>query len=125
MCQPKKKPGGRICMAGEMMDVIVNAGCLAVCKPSVAAQLPTIVPRLCETLHLPTVARYFMRDVRIGDTVALVDRENGVAFRLRMETHAVCVLGIYQNQRPPEDTPVVYLVNTHLLRSIQGRAVAA
>jgi len=44
---------------------------------------------------------------------------------LRMETHAVCVMGIYLNQRPPEDTPVVYLVNTHLLRCIQGRAVAA
>jgi len=125
MCQPKKKHGGKVCMAGEMMDVIVDAGCLADCKPSVAAQLPVIVPRLCETLPLPTVARYFMRNVRIGNTVALVDKENGVAFRLRMETHAVCVMGIYLNQRPPEDTPVVYLVNTHLLRCIQGRAVAA
>lgn len=125
MCQSKKKPGGKVYMAGEMMDVVVDAGCLADCKPSVAAQLPVIVPRLYKTLPLPNVARYFMRDVRIGDTVALVDKENGVAFRLRMETHTVCILGIYTNQRPPEDTPIVYLVNTHLLRSIQGRAVAA
>lgn len=60
-------------MAGEMMDVVVDAGCLAECRQSVAAQLPVIVPRLCETLPLPNVARYFMRDVRYAEP------ENGAA----------------------------------------------
>ncbi len=121
-----KSPNGTVRMAGEQMDVLVDAGCLAGCKPGVAMKLPSIVTRLCKTLSMRGVARYFINDIRIGETISLVDKKAGYAFRLKIGAHSVCVMGIYENHSPQKDgTHVFYLVNTNLLRIAAGRPVAA
>ncbi len=131
-----KSSNGTVRMSGEPMEVLVDAGCLAECKPSVATQeckpsvatqLPSIVTRLCKTLSMRGVARYFINDIRIGETIALVDKKAGYAFRLKIGAHSICVMGIYENQPPQKDNAhVLYLVNnTSLLRLAAGRLVAA
>jgi hypothetical protein len=122
-----KETNGTVRMAGEPMEVMVDAGCLAECKPGVAMQLPSIVSRLCKTLSMRGVARYFINDIRIGETIALVDKQAGYAFRLRIGAHSIYVMGIYENQPPQKDNAhVLYLVNnTSLLRLAAGRLVAA
>ena len=122
-----KSSNGTVRMSGEPMEVLVDAGCLAECKPSVATQLPSIVTRLCKTLSMRGVARYFINDIRIGETIALVDKKAGHAFRLKIGAHSICVMGIYENQPPQKDNAhVLYLVNnTSLLRLAAGRLVAA
>ena len=114
-------------MAGEMMEVVLDADCVANCAPHIAAKLPAVTRRLCKSLSIPGVARFFIHQVRIGDTVALVDRNAGHTFRIRMEAHSVRVLEVYENGwRPEGDTPAVYLVNWGLLRPVVGqKAVAA
>jgi len=124
-CQKMNGTNGTISMSGEKMDVFIDAGCLAGCKPGLAAQLPSIVTRLCKTLSMRSVARYFIRDIRIGETISLVDKKAGYAFRLKVGAHDICVMGIYENQPPKDNTHVLYLVNTNLLRSVAGRMVAA
>lgn len=80
-----KGPKNTIIMSGEPMEVFVGAGCLASCKPKDAAELPAILPKLCENLSSRGVGRYFIRNIRIGETIALVDRNLGYSFRLKME----------------------------------------
>lgn len=118
-----------IMMLGEKMEVFVGAGCLSGCSTHIASRLPAIVSGLCKTLSKRQVARTFMHHVRIGDTVALVDRRSGCAFRLKMEAHSVCILGISFTAVPPEKAgQVFYLVNSRLWQRHSGRnrlAVAA
>jgi hypothetical protein len=72
------------------------------------------------------VARFFINDIRIGETIALVDKKAGYAFRLKIEVHSICVLGVYENPPPERDAAhVFYLVNTNLLHAVSGRLVAA
>lgn len=123
-----KGPKNTITMSGEQMEVFVGARCLADCGSSLAARLPEIVPQLCNTLSMRAVSRMFINNVRIGDTVALVDKKMGYVFRLKMEAHAVCVLEISRNTVPPKDAAqVFYLVNsTKLWQPFANRlAVAA
>jgi len=122
-----KNPTGTILMSGEEMEILLEAGCVTSLAPAAAAKLPGIMDRLCKSLSIRLVARYFIHDVRIGETVALVDKTTGYTYRIRMEAHAVRVLEIYENRHHPEDdTPAVYLVDWGLLRSVSGvKAVAA
>ena len=122
-----KDPTGTVRMCGVKMEILLEAGCVTSFTPAAAAKLPGIMNRLCKSLSIRPVARYFINDVRIGETVALVDKGNGYTYRIRMEVHAVRVLEIYENRHHPEDdTPAVYLVDWGLLRSIAGvKAVAA
>lgn len=116
-------------MLGEKMEVFVGAGCLSECNSYIAARLPAIISNLCETLSRRQVARTFMHHVRIGDTVALIDRKNGCSFRLKMEAHSVCIIEIGFTAAPPESSgQVYYLVNSRLWQRHNGRnrlAVAA
>ena len=66
------------------MEVFVGAGCLADYDRYLTPQLPAIISSLCRTLSKRQVARAFMHHVRIGETVALVDRKMGCSFRLKM-----------------------------------------
>lgn len=123
-----KGPKNTITMSGEQMEVFVGAGCLSHCGSSVASRLPDIIPKLCHALSMRAVSRMFINNVKIGDTVALVDRKMGYVFRLKMEAHAVCVLDISQNTVPPRDAgQVFYLVNSAKLWQPLGNrsAVAA
>ena len=115
-----------IIMSGEQMQVFIGASCFEGCTPPEASRFPAILPKLCESLSSRSVARYFIRNVRIGDTIALVDKSLGYSFRLKMEAHSVCILSINKNLVPPKNKDqVVYLVNYRLLHSVQGMAVAA
>lgn len=122
-----KGPKNTINMSGEQMEVFVGAGCLSECGSLLASRLPAILPKLCKTLSMRPVARRFINDIRIGDTVALVDKRMGYVFRLKMEAHAVCILEINRNATPPKDAAqVFYLVNSRLWHPVPGRmAVAA
>lgn len=112
-----KRTENTIMMLGEKMEVFVGAGCLSKCDPMIAPRLPGIVSGLCKALSSRQVARAFMHHVRIGDTVALVDRQRGCSFRLKMEEHSVCILGIQFAAIPPQDAgKVYYLVNSRLWR---------
>ena len=79
----------------------MDTGCIQACNPELALKLPAITARLRQVLRRRKIARHFIRDIRIGDTVALVDRKCGYTLRLRMEAHAVHIVGIYQ--KPPKD----------------------
>lgn len=121
-----KGPKNTITMSGEQMEVFVGAGCLSECGPWLAAKLPAIVPKLCNTLSMRSVSRKFINDIRIGDTVALVDRRMGYVFRLKIEAHVVCVLEIERTTIPPKDTAqVFYLVNSRLWQPVSGRTAVA
>ncbi len=73
------------------------------------------------------MSRFFIQSVRIGETVALVDKVSGYTYRLRMDTHAVRVLEIHENsRRPADDIQAVYFVDWGLLRAVSNvKAVAA
>ena len=116
-----------ITMLGEKMEVLVGAGCLSDCSAQLAARLPAVVSSLCKTLTKRHVAKTFMNNVRIGDTVALIDRRNGCTFRLRMEAHSVYILGIHFSTAPLEQAgQVYYLAHARLWqRHNAGTAVAA
>ena len=116
-----------ITMLGEKLEVFVGAGCLYGNDPQTASRLPGIVSDLCRTLSQRQVARAFMHHVRIGDTVALVDRRSRCTFRLKMETHSVCIMGIHFNAEPVRDVrQVYYLANSRLWQRHDNRmAVAA
>ena len=116
-----------ISMAGEKMEVLLEAGCVTNCAPEVAGKLPRIMNRLCKSLSMREVARFFIQSVRIGDTVALVDKVSGFTYRIRMETRAVRVLEIHESDRIPHDNiKAVYLVNWGLLHAVSNiKAVAA
>lgn len=117
-----------IIMLGETMEVFVGAGCLSDCRPGTAVRLPGIITNLCKTLTKRSVSKTFMNHIRIGDTVALIDKKAGCTFRLQVNAHSICVLGIRYNTVPPKNTAqVFYLANTRLLQQIpSGRwAVAA
>ena len=121
-----KGPENTITMSGEPMEVFIGASCLAGCKPNEAAELPIILPKLCESLSSRSVARYFIRNIRIGETIALVDKNLGYSFRLKIEAHAVCILSINKNLSPPiGSAQVFYLANSRLLHSVRRMAVAA
>ena len=72
-------------------------------------------------------ARFFINDVRIGETAALVDKGNGYTYRIRMDAHAVRVMEVYENyRRPANGVKAVYVLNWGLLRSVpRQKAVAA
>ena len=117
-----------ITMSGETMEVFIGAGSLSDCRPGAAVRLPGIISDLCQTLSRRSVAKTFINHIRIGDTVALIDRRNNCTFRLQVNAHSICVLGIRYNTVPPKNTSqVFYLANTKLLRQVpNGRwAVAA
>lgn len=116
-----------ITMLGERMEVFVGAGCLAGYDCHLTPQLPAIISSLCRTLSKRQVARAFMHHVRIGETVALVDRKMGCSFRLKMEAHSVCVLAIHSTTAPPQNAAkVYYFINDLLLQRHDNRmAVAA
>lgn len=115
-----------ITMLGEDMEVFVGAGCLSGCDSLTATRLPSIISSLCETLSKRQVARAFMHHVRIGDTIALVDREKGCSFRLKMECHSVCVLDIQFTATPPKSAgQVFYLVNSRLWQRHGNRSAVA
>ena len=122
-----KEQTGSIYMSGEKMEVLLEAGCVTSCPPAVATKLPEIMSALCKSLCIRAVARYFIRDVRLGEIIALVDRKNGYTYRLRMDVHAIRVLEIYDNTHTLErNAHAVYLVDWGLLRSIPcNKAVAA
>jgi len=122
-----KSTGTFVRMLGEKMEVLLEARCVTHCSPEVAGRLPQITHQLCRALARRNVARFFIHDVRIGETVALVDRKNGYSCRIKMEAHAVRVLEIHENiTRPEVSANIVYLVNTGLMRVVSGRkAVAA
>ena len=113
-------------MSGEKMEVLLEAGCVTRCAPGIAGRLPGIMRRLCRSLAKREVARFFIHDVRIGETAALVDRVNGCTYRVRMDAHAVRVLEVYENNsRPTDSANVVYLVSWGALRAVPGgKAVA-
>lgn len=92
-----------ITMSGETMEVFIGAGCLSDCRPGTAVRLPGIISDLCKTLSRRSVARTFINHIRIGDTVALIDRRNNCTFRLQVNAHSVCVLGIRYNTVPPKN----------------------
>ena len=123
----KKSTGSVVRMSGEKMEVLLEAGCVTRCAANVAAKLPQIMHRLCRTLARREIAKYFINDIRIGETVGLVDKMNGYAFRFRMEAHTIRVLEIHENNnRPADSANTVYLVNWGALRSVSGgKAVAA
>ena len=98
-----------ITMSGETMEVFIGAGCLSDCRPGAAVRLPGIISDLCQTLSRRSVAKTFINHIRIGDTVALIDRRNNCTFRLQVNAQ------------------VFYLADAKLLRQVpNGRwAVAA
>lgn len=117
---------GTVFMAGEKMDVLISAGCIRGCRQDIALKLPMITNLLCASLERPDVARHFINKIRIGDTVTLVDRENGYAFRLEIHAHSVNVLSIYKNtERPKYDSSQIVLLLNHRLWSVnKGRNAA-
>ena len=96
-------PSGRITMSGEAMEVLLEAGCVTSCAPNLAGKLPRIMAQLCKTLTVRDVARFFIQSVRIGESVALVDKVSGYTYKIRMDTHSVRVLEIHENSRRPAD----------------------
>ena len=107
----KKSTGSVVRMSGEKMEVLLEAGCVTRCTADVAVKLPQIMHRLCRTLAKREIAKYFIHDIRIGETVALVDKVNGYTFRFRMEAHAIRVLEIHENDtRPAVSANTVYLI---------------
>ena len=113
-----------ITMSGETMEVFIGAGCLSDCRPGAAVRLPGIISDLCQTLSRRSVAKTFINHIRIGDTVALIDRRNNCTFRLQVNAHSICVLGIRYNTVPPKNTSqVFYLANTKLLRQVDRKSV--
>ena len=120
-------PSGRITMSGEAMEVLLEAGCVTSCAPNLAGRLPHIMAQLCKTLTVREVARFFIQSVRIGESVALVDKVSGYTYRIRMDTHSVRVLEIHENSRRPTDgIQAVYFVDWGLLRAVYNeKAVAA
>ena len=85
------------------MEVLLEAKCITGCAPEVAGKFPRIMSRLCKSLALREVARFFIQSVRIGETVALVDKVNGYAYRIKMETCTVKVLEIHESSKLPKD----------------------
>jgi hypothetical protein len=92
-----------------------------------AAKLPELVANLCKTLEARNVARYFIRNVPIGDTVALVDKKIGHTYRLRVEAHTIVVLSISKQQPEPTTTtmPVLFLFNSRIMQAYRNKVVAA
>ena len=116
-----------ITMSGEKLEVLIGAGCLTGCTEPEAAKLPSLISDLCKKLTQRSVARYFIRKIRIGDTVALVDRTAEYTYRLKVTAHAIVILSI-SKQIPTaaySKVPVLILVNTRLLQAINNEAVAA
>jgi hypothetical protein len=111
-------------MCGEKMEVLLEAGCVTNCTSAIAGKLPGIMRQLCKALEMREVAWFFINDVRIGETVALVDKVNGYTYRVRMEAHAIRVLEIYENSRSPENTRSFILVNWGLLRAVSNLEMA-
>jgi hypothetical protein len=126
-CIKMKEAKGTIRMAGERMEVLIDAGCVQSCKPAVARALPVITGLLCRTLKRRDVARQFIQNVRIGDTVVLIDRQTGYTYRLQMQVHSVCVLEIYQQSEKPRETAqqAVYILNGAYLWAVSDRKAAA
>jgi hypothetical protein len=122
-----ENPKGTVLMSGETMEVLLEAGCVTDCAPELVMKLPGVMNQLCKTLSVKDVARFFIHDVRIGETVALVDRVNGYTYRIRMDAHAVRVLEVYESGRhSANDVQAVYFMNWGLLRAVSNRmAVAA
>ena len=118
---------GRIWMAGERMEILVDADCIQRCEHDIAHNLPKVIGRLCGTLKRKDVARHIIRNIRIGDSVALVDHRSGFAFRLEMDVHAIRVIGIYEQQAYPKEpaSQAIYLLRNSLLWAVPGKGVAA
>jgi hypothetical protein len=122
-----ENPKGTVLMSGETMEVLLEAGCVTDCAPELVMKLPGVMNQLCKTLSVKDVARFFIHDVRIGETVALIDKVNGYTYRIRMDAHAVRVLEVHESGRhPANDVQAVYFMNWGLLRAVSNRqAVAA
>ena len=118
---------GRIWMAGERMEILVDVDCIQKCEHDIAAHLPKVIGRLCGALKRKDVARHIIRNIRIGDTLALVDHRSGFAFRLEMDVHTIRVIGIYEQQAYPKEpaSQAVYLLKNSLLWAVSGEQVAA
>ena len=121
-----KEAKGQIWMAGERMDIMLSAGYVQECERDIVPQLPFFIRRLCKILNRRNVARHLIQNIRIGDTLALVDNSSGLAFRLEIDIHAIRVLGIYEyHSYPKEPTQqAIYLLNNNLLWTV-GRKAAA
>lgn len=122
-----KEAKGAIWMAGERMEVLIDAGSVQQFETEITARLPYIIGKLCGSLRRRDVARHFIQNIRIGDTVALVDKRSGYAFRLQMQAHSVRVLGIYEYQSYPKEPKqqAVYLLNSSMIWAAAGRKAAA
>jgi len=122
----KQSTGTFVRMSGEKMEVLLEARCVTHCAQTVTGKLPQITRLLCKSLAERNVARFFIHNVRIGETVALVDKKNGYTCRIKMEAHTVRVLEIHENiYRQEESANIVYLVNTGLMRAVSGGKAAA
>lgn len=122
-----KEAKGTVFMAGEQMEVLIDAGCVQKIDTEIAARLPYVIGKLCKTLRRRDVARHFIQNIRIGDTVALVDKRSGFAFRLQMQTHRVEVLGIFEHQSYPKEPmqQAIYLLDSSLIWAAAGRKAVA
>lgn len=121
---------GTVNMMGEYIKVLVSADCVTNLTPNDAIKFPKITGELCRTLHMRNVAKYLLLKVRIGDTVALVDKNSGYSYRLRLGRSEIHVLGIYDNHLQPEYPAdrTLLLLNHRLLELVGGKrrkAVAA
>lgn len=116
-----------VIMSGEKIVILVDAACLTGCRAPEAAKLPALVSGLCQTLASRNVARYFIHNVRIGETVTLVDKKVGHTFRLKMEAHTVVILSISKHLPKLQENrmPVLFVVNSRILQAISNKAVAA
>lgn len=122
-----KQQTGIAFMLGKKMEILLEAECVTNLTPSIAAKLPDIMNRLCKSLSIRFVTRYFVKNVRVGETIALVDKTTGYTCRIRRGAQSIRVLEIYDNRhRPQDDATALYLVDWGLLRSVSNaKAVAA
>ena len=122
-----KSAKGTVFMAGERMEVLIDAGCVQKIDTEIAARLPYIIGKLCSMLQRRDAARLFVRKIKIGDTVALLDKQSGFAFRLTMQAHSVQILGIFEHQSYPKKSAqhAVYLFDNRLMWAMAGGKAAA
>jgi hypothetical protein len=125
-----KEANGTIQMAGETMELLMDAGCIQTCNREVATKLPSITTRLRQVLSRRDVARHLIRSVRIGETVVLVDRKCGYTLRLKVEAHVIRVVGIYR--KPPKQSSrqqIVVLMSDRVFSAVwdspQGHPASA
>lgn len=123
-----KAKKGSVHMAGEKMEILFDAGCVRNFRPEKAMALPKITGLLCKALRRRDVSRKLIRNVRIGETIVFADRCCGYTYQLRIEAHAIYVLGVWKwAEEPTRDflNNVVYLMGDAFLKVTPARVVAA